>query len=358
MAQHIIVIGAGIVGASIAFELQRGGAQVSVLDAGQAAATRGSFGWINASFFLNDDHFRLRRDAIVAYRRLCAMLDVPVNWCGCLCFDATGQALDAQAKALDALGYPFQVIDRGDFSALVPAVTLPPERCLKFDQEAATDAGALADRLLCAAVRLGARIIRGVAATGFATTAGRVTGVRTTGGLLAADQIVSAVGTATEALMATVDVPVPMLTRPGVMLQTRPVAPIMDHVLVTPIGEVRQLPNGALIMPAAIDHQRDGSAALSDAIDTVADQALARLQGLLAGHDLAWDQVTLAHRPVPADQLPVAGPVMDGLYVACMHSGVTLAALMGQQIAAEMLHGPSDDTATRLAPYRPGRFAT
>jgi len=243
MAQKIIVIGAGIIGASTAYQLCKTGADVTVLDAGVASATRASFGWINASFFLDDDHFRLRADAIDAYRALSAELSLPVNWCGCLCFDETGDAFDAQAAKLDALGYAYDVIDGQAFSALVPQIAKPPARCLKFAQEAAAESGDLADRLLAAAVALGARVIRGVAATGFDVTAGKVSGVQTTAGILAADQIVSAVGTATTQLLAQIEVPLPLLTRPAVMLKTRPVPPMLDHILVTEIGEVRQLPD-------------------------------------------------------------------------------------------------------------------
>lgn len=358
MAQKIIVIGAGIIGASTAYQLCKSGADVTVLDAGVACATRASFGWINASFFLDDDHFRLRSDAIAAYRRLSAELSLPVNFCGCLCFENSGGAFDAQAAALAALGYPFEEIDAQAFAALVPEVANPPARCLKFNQEAAAESGDLADRLLDAATALGARIIRGVAATGFEVKGAQVTGVQTTAGVLSADHVVSAVGTATTRLMASIDVPLPTLTRPAVMMKTRPVARVLNHILVTEIGEVRQLPDGSLMMPAAVGHQQDASDNLSDAIDAIADAALVRLQNLLPNVPLAWEQLTLAHRPMPGDERPVVGPVAKGLYVACMHSGMTLGALMGQQIATEVMQGATNDTAKRLAPYRPDRFAT
>ena len=55
--------------------------------------------------------------------------------------------------------------------------------------------------------------------------------------------------------------------------------------------------------------------------------------------------------------VPVVGflPGSDSVYVACMHSGVTLAPIMGRYIAQELL---SDSPIDELAPYRPGRFAS
>lgn len=357
MAQKILVIGAGIIGANIAYALQRSGAEVTVVDSGGASATQSSFGWINASFFLDHDHFQLRSASIAAYRDLSQELSLLVNWSGCLCFENAGDAFDQQANALRDIGYAFEEIDAQAFSKLVPALAPPPERCLVFAQEAAAESGALAAALLSAAIAQGARALRGVRVEGFVLRGDRIVGVRTSGGELYADQVISAVGVGTQALMASLDVTVPMLTRPAVMLRTRPVPPITQHVLVTEIGEVRQLPDGALMMPAAVSHQRDASEVLSGSVQEVTDQALGRLQGLFPDVPLSLAEISLAHRPVPADERPVVGPVMAGLYVTCMHSGITLGALVGRDVATEVLRGPSNETAKRFAPYRPGRFA-
>ena len=50
--KRIIVVGAGIIGASIAWHLAKAGAEVTVLEAGEpgGVATRNSWAWINASW--------------------------------------------------------------------------------------------------------------------------------------------------------------------------------------------------------------------------------------------------------------------------------------------------------------------
>jgi len=44
------------------------------------------------------------------------------------------------------------------------------------------------------------------------------------------------------------------------------------------------------------------------------------------------------------------------LYVATMHSGITLGAIMGELIATEVLDRACNKSTDLLAPYRPQRF--
>lgn len=58
---------------------------------------------------------------------------------------------------------------------------------------------------------------------------------------------------------------------------------------------------------------------------------------------------------MPIDELPVIGfcDAAPNLYIALMHSGVTLAPLVGELAAVEIVDGAR---AEMLAPYRPERF--
>jgi glycine/D-amino acid oxidase-like deaminating enzyme len=64
----------------------------------------------------------------------------------------------------------------------------------------------------------------------------------------------------------------------------------------------------------------------------------------------------LAWRAMPADRLPIVGPLpwLEGLYLAVSHSGVTLAPALGRLVAGEVAEETADGL---LAPFRPGRFA-
>jgi glycine/D-amino acid oxidase-like deaminating enzyme len=69
----------------------------------------------------------------------------------------------------------------------------------------------------------------------------------------------------------------------------------------------------------------------------------------------ALETVTVGHRVLPRDEHPIVGFTerCPNLYIAAMHSGITLSPLIGQVAAEEILDGVAVDL---LAPYRPARF--
>lgn len=351
---HVIVVGAGIVGASVAFHLAERGARVTVIDAGAVAgqASGRSLGWINASFYLTDAHFRLRAEGMAAHRRLAARLPgCETAWPGCIWYEEEGEAQQVAADRLQALGYRVQRLARAQVADMVPALADPPDGALFLPDEGATDAARLAGQMLSAP---GITTLAGIAATALCSHSGRITGATTAHGTIAADHAILAAGTTTPGLLAPLGIPLPMLDRPGLILRTRPVPPVLPVVLCTAAQEVRQLPCGRLLAPAAAGHQADGATMLAASPGTLAQQGLARLRAMFPAARPTLEQATLGHRPVPADGLPVIGHPLPGLSVAVMHSGVTLAAITGELLADEILTGA--DSAL-LSAFRPARFA-
>ena len=83
----LVVVGAGIVGASIAYHAARAGARVTLLDAGRpgAGVTAASFAWIGASGVRSGPAVEQRASALEEYHRLEAELPgLPVTWSGSL----------------------------------------------------------------------------------------------------------------------------------------------------------------------------------------------------------------------------------------------------------------------------------
>lgn len=348
--QRIVIIGAGVIGAAIAYHL-RGRAQVCVIDRagpGAGASSKG-FGWINASFAETPDYFALRRAAIEAHRDLGL---AATRWGGSLWWEEEGAAFDAQAGHLAALGYPVEILGRNAFAAREPEVAGPPERCLLAPAEGATDGAAFARDLLAAS---GATLIAGAAVTGLAEVKGRVSGVLTENGVLPADAVILAAGAATPGLLAPFGIDVPVVAKPGLILHTAPVPPVLRHLILAPDIHFRQDADGRIVAGEIFSGDGPGAARITEDPEGLAADVMARLVARLPGVPLRMERLMLGRRPVPADGMPLVGPVpgLPGAWIAVMHSGVTLAPIIGRLVADEVA---GQGAAPLLAPFRPERL--
>lgn len=83
---RITVIGAGVVGASIAWHLTRQNADVTIVTSNiGGTATPNSFAWLNASWHNPKFYYDFRRRSMAGWKRLAK--DVPglqdiIQWCG------------------------------------------------------------------------------------------------------------------------------------------------------------------------------------------------------------------------------------------------------------------------------------
>lgn len=351
MAQTLI-IGAGITGAALAFQLSRRGESVTILSthAEGGLASAASFGWLNASFFLSHPHYVLRHEGLAAHRRLTGQLTgLATTWQGCLWYEATGAAQEETATDLAALGYKVDTLKKTEIAAKLPALGPVPETALFFPDEGVADPADLARALISAS---GAKVIR---ATVEAVTEaqGRATGALTDLGPITADRVILASGTGTPAILQPFGYTLPMVQRPGLMIATNPLPPICPVILATPEQEVRQDAAGHLIAPASAGHQGDHAETLG-AFPVVVNATLARLRTIFPDHEIHFARQAMALRPVPGDGLPVVGQgPIPGLWIAVMHSGATLAPVVAELLAAEITEGV---TSPLLKDFRPARF--
>lgn len=347
-----LIIGAGITGAALAYQLSRRGEAVTIVSthAEGGLASAASFGWLNASFFLSHPHYHLRHQGLAAHHRLMDQLPgLPTTWQGCLWYEATGDAQAETASDLRELGYTIETLTKRQIATKLPALGPVPDAALFFPEEGVADPATLARALITAA---GAMVVR-AKVQALTEDAGRVTGALTDLGPLTADRVILATGTGTPALLEPFGMTLPMLKRPGLMLTTNTLPPVCPVVLATPDQEVRQDAEGHLHAPASAGRQGDHAESLGS-FPVVINATLQRLRALFPGNEIHFGRQAMAMRPVPGDGFPVVGrgPIAD-LWIAVMHSGATLAPVVAELLAEEIMGGPESPL---LADFRPDRF--
>ena len=349
--RHVVVIGAGIIGASLAWHLARAGNRVSVVEAEPEAgglATRGSFAWVNAAAGNPREYVALRLAAIEGWQRL--VREVPgidARFPGGLAWDMPAAALEAYCAEHASWGYRIRLIERDAIARLEPGLADPPDVAALAEDEGMVEAAGAARALIAAS---GATLMAGESVRALKVAGGRVA-VIDAGGEMACDVAVVAAGVATPAVLATAGIDMNLDAPPGLLLYTAPHERLIERVLVAPGVEVRQGSDGRLHVGADFVGTFDDF----HPEDTMM-RLMAGLRAMLKGASrLRPDGFTVGERPTPPDGFPIIGavPGIDGLYVAVTHSGVTLAPAIGDMLAREIMTGEIDPL---IAPYRFSRF--
>ncbi|QND67044.1 FAD-binding oxidoreductase [Mesorhizobium loti] len=353
-AKQVIVIGAGIIGASIAWHLSRAGARVTVIADSPAGgvATPNSFAWINASWGNPEPYFRLRTRAMAEWTRLARDLPgLPLSWCGGLCWDLSAADMEAYATGHSAWGYGISQVDRAEAARIEPNLTELPDFALHVAEEGVAEPVAATKALLADAEGRGARVISSTA-TALVQTGGRITGVDTSHGLIASDEVVIAAGVGSPEIAATAGINLPIETPPGLIVHSRPSKKLLNGLVLAERLHMRQTPEGRIIAGSDFGGADPGMDA-----EATAHALFAAMKAMLRDSDgLKLDFHTVGYRPTPIDGFPIIGRAegVDGVYVAVMHSGITLAPAVGLFAAREILDGERDPL---LAPYGLSRFA-
>jgi glycine/D-amino acid oxidase-like deaminating enzyme len=370
---HVVVVGAGILGASIAYHLTLHGVRVTILDAGQPGegATRVSFGWLNAYGKTPFAYHNLNRRSIDMWGGFASRLGIDVTWGGELRWAVTADgaaALAAQAEELQAWGYPTRILDAAEVRQLEPGLQFDEFTIASYTySDGHVDTPAVVQACLVQARERGAVLRTGSLVTGMEIDrshagAARVEAVRVGEETVPCDAVVLAGGADMPALAEMAGIQVPHYHTFGATLLTRPLPPLFQNIALLhsprerqPLINVRQLPSGAVMMQSgSLDNTQEGDRGATDAeAAQIAADAGAVLPVL---REVEIAEVRRGRRPIPKDGRSIVGfaPEAANVYVATTHSGVTLAPLLGAFAAIEIAHGARIEL---LAPFRPDRFA-
>jgi glycine/D-amino acid oxidase-like deaminating enzyme len=359
MAQRVVVAGGGIVGAAITYYLVRAGAQVTLLEREQPGrkTSNNSFAWVNAFSRTSRPYYDFARRSVEIYRQLPDELgiDMEVHWHGGIHWvdrPAAAEALRARVRELQSWGHAVAMISRDELVAREPYLRPTVEAACYAAFDGATHPPSVIRALLQRAQALGAEVRTDTSLVGLELRHGRVTGARTPSEVLAADVVINAAGSDAAAIGAMAGVHIPMFPKPGTLVLTVPLPPLVRSVIYAPDIHLRQQADGRMLVGESWTMETEDTDLSLGRGQRILSRAAAFLPELAQAH---VETMKLGVRPMPQDELPIVGPVpgLPGLYIAVTHSGVTLAPLIGQLVAQEVTSG---EPSSLLADYRLERF--
>jgi len=366
---RIVVVGAGIVGSSIAYHLTKMGAEVTVIERDRPAAHASgrSFAWINASYPKKPySYHHLSQLSLLAYHRLETEINIDVHWGGSLEWFASQEnqkMLEQEIEIQQGYGVPVQMISGEQAHELEPNVEFDKNASIAFSKlDGAVDAVGVVNKFLKKTINLGGQVLYPVTYENVKVIGKKIAAVRTSVGEIETDQVVFACGVDTDELLK---INVLKISRPGIILRTQPMKKVIDRVIVAPGVHIHQQDDGKVVIgeqagvpishlnrlamkpesfPSAAFEMQHGERILA-----IAQKFVPQLE------TIELEQVVIGWRPLPHDERPVVGHVKNipGAYLATMHSGVTLAPIIGELVAMELLDGTETNL---LTDFRPKRF--
>jgi glycine/D-amino acid oxidase-like deaminating enzyme len=362
----VIVIGAGILGATTAYQLAKRGVDVTVVEKGVPgdAASAASFAWLNS----NGKELRAYHDlsvmsmaewtAIARELRSARWLHNDGN------LQVAGSAKDAEqltrkVDRLHSYGYAAIPLSPAELTRVDSVIRVREsyELAVFFPTEGHITVPLLIHDLLSAAKSLGTTVVGEATVIDLIIHGSTVRGVvLENGDRLESDMVVLAAGAGIGTVMASQGLEMRTEGTPGVTVTTSPGTSNLTTMLHLPGLSIRPDTSGRLaVRNFASDAQIDltswtlPDAAISELIDQTAE-ALTDVDAAA----VRGERVQIAVRPYPFDGLPVVGlwDGLPGLYVMTMHSGVTMGAI-ASRLAAEEITG--DSQSKLLKGLRPAR---
>jgi D-amino-acid dehydrogenase len=401
----VVIVGAGAVGASIAYELARHGARVVVLERSIAPSgcSHGNAGLISPSHSealasptslrqglawvaRRDSPFHVRpRPSLVPWLARFAVASLPKRSAAASAsLRSLANASLELHEALAQSGLPTSFVRRGILSVyeserafeharshnarasalapdeaheLLPALGPHIAGALYYPHEGHCDPALFVNALLDASRELGAEVRTGIEILHLHRRRDRISQLQTTSGPIHAGTVVLAAGVWTRALAAGVGVPIPLEAGKGYHLELAPGAAKPGIPAFLEEARITATPlDGRLRITGTLD-----LSGLDLRVDPIRLQAIASAakRALNVPHGTEPTRIWRGLRPCAPDGMPIIGRAeeIENLLLATGHAmlGIALAPLTGE-IIKDLLTG--DSPRFPIGPLAPSRFGS
>jgi sarcosine oxidase subunit beta len=370
---EVLIVGAGVMGCSIAYHLARMGRRVCVLDRGGVAETPAA-SWASAGGVRRQGRdpaeAALASEEIARWPTLEQELEADLHYRqgGNLLLaenDVEAERLRSIVEKQRAMGFAdVRLLERNEVHELAPSLSTQVVAGSFSPADGQADPALTTRAFAAAAQRHGAVFWLNTACEALRTQGARVVGARTARGDVAAERVVLAAGAWSDDLATALGLRLPIRTAAYQMLRSTPAAPGLLAPVLGTLGRnlsLKQLPDGALLIgggwPGSPTPDRHGFMLRQSSIDGNWADALAILPSL-GQQRLASAWCGLEAESI--DGIPFVGnaPDIDGLILAVGFSGhgFAISPAIGRALA-DLIDGRDVLALEQLSPSRISRFS-
>jgi len=354
---QVAVVGAGVIGCSVAYHLARRGASVTVIDAngigtGTSSATLGLV-WVQRKEPV--EYMKLNLLSSKLHTKLANNFDedVELEQSGGLSSYLDEETFQKQLGAMERLNaaskkHQAQSLTPIEAHELEPELSLDIVGAIYSPLDGAVNPIKLVFNLARTAKKLGAIFFTHTPVLRIDRDEAGVIGVDAPKGFIRAKTVVVTAGAGTSNLVKPLGINLPIVFEKGQILVTEALPQVVKY----PTGNTRQTKQGNILLGTTYEANQTERITTLEGAHKVASDSLRR-------YPVLRDAQIIRHfagvRPLPKDGKPYLGAIkrVPGLYVATSHSGITLAPVHGKVISELILDGKTD---MPLDLYRPERF--
>ena len=353
--KEAVVIGAGIIGCSIAYELSKRGVKVTLIDKNVpgSACSGSSFSWINATYPKKPYSYNLFSQlGINAFHIVQRELSLDIKWNGSLEWSSKIQDQQTLIENVNELkNYPkytsTSIIGYKKAKKLEPYINFEGNKNIVFSKaDGAIDSKDAISKMINAIKKNGGTVLYPCKFEKIIESNDLFSKVKTSMGILKSENIIFCNGVDID---KSLNINFLKKPRPGVIIKTKPKKNLINSIVYGPNIHAHQQSNGRLIIGEQITAPTEQNSL--NHLKRINKHFKNMVRG---ASDLNPSEILIGWRPIPKDDLPVIGRFKNkSIYVAVMHSGISLAAIVGNLVTQEIV---DEVDSLLLNDFRPSRF--